>query len=136
MQVVLFVAADYANKTPDGKLNIMGIFNSIYATQFPARHRQLYLIIRLVAILGEMRNEHDLRIVFVDSDGNELLNSGGKFKIQHPSGGKQAVAEFIIDVGDLHLPKQGNYEFHLMLNQETRSIIPIEVNHLELDAGQ
>ncbi len=136
MQVILFVAADYANKSIDGKLNILGIFNSINAPNFPARHRQLFLVIRLVAILGETRNKHNIRFLFVDEDGKELINGGGEFDIPHPEGGKQALAEFIVDVGDLHIPKPGRYEFQLMLNGEIRGRIPIEAVKIEMSLGQ
>ncbi len=131
MHVSLFVAADYANKSSEGKLNILGIFNRINATNFPARHRQLFLVIRLVAVLGEIRNKHDIRFLFLDEDGKELINGGGEFTIPHPKEGKQATAEFIVDVGDLLLPKPGNYEFKLVLNSEVRAEIPIEAVKIE-----
>ena len=136
MQVTLFVAADYANKSADGKLNILGIFNKIFATNFPARHRQMFLVVRLVADLGEIRNKHDMRFLFVDEDGNELVNGGGNLNIEHPKDGQQALAEFIVDVVDLQLPKEGRYEFRLMLNRETRAVFPIEVIRVNPEAGQ
>lgn len=134
MQMALFVAADYANKSDLGKLNIMGIFNNIYANKFPARHRQLYLVIRLIAVLGEYHTQHDMRILFLDEDGNEIINRGGQIKIEHPKDGKQALAEFIIEVGDLLLPQSGNYEFRLIINREVKGIIPIEAIQLEAPA--
>jgi hypothetical protein len=131
MQLALFVAADYANKSDLGKLNIMGIFNSIYSSGFPARHRQLFLVSRLVAELGEYHSEHEMKLLFVDEDGNELINQGGKISIERPQRGKQAIAEFIVDVGDLLLPKAGIYEFRLEINDELKGIILIEAILLE-----
>jgi hypothetical protein len=136
MEVTLFVAADYANKSADGKLNILGIFNRIMATSFPARHRQMFLVIRLVAELGEIRNKHDIRFLFMDEDGKELINGGGVLNIEHPKDGKQAIAEFIVDVGDLHVPREGAYVFKLVLNQEIRARIPIEAILIKAETGQ
>jgi hypothetical protein len=53
MKQLLFLAADYANITGDGKLNVMGIFNDIYSFNFPARHSSMHLVARLGAELSE-----------------------------------------------------------------------------------
>jgi len=53
MKLTLFLAADYANITREGKLNVMGIFNDIYARTFPARHSSMHLVAKLGAELGE-----------------------------------------------------------------------------------
>lgn len=92
MESALFVAADFANKTESGKLNILGVFTAIYANKFPAIHKRLYLVIKLVAGFGEYETEHDFRVIFVDADGNKLVNIPGKLVIEHPKGGKQATA--------------------------------------------
>jgi hypothetical protein len=47
MKPLLFLAADYASVTGDGKLNVMGIFNDINAFNFPARHSSMHLIAKL-----------------------------------------------------------------------------------------
>jgi len=130
MEVALFVAADFANQTESGKLNILGVFTAIYAKKFPVRHRRLFLIIKLIAGLGENETEHDLRILFVDADGHELQDMPGKLMIEHPKGGKQATAEIILEVGALLLPKPGTYEFRLILNKDIKGILPIEAIQL------
>ena len=49
MKLLLLMAADYANITGDGKLNVIGIFNDINAFNFPARHPSMHLVARLGA---------------------------------------------------------------------------------------
>ena len=49
MRVPLAVLADYANVTTDGKLNIMGIFNRIFASALPVVHPQMRLVMRFQA---------------------------------------------------------------------------------------
>ena len=47
MELSFMLAADYANVTNNGKLNVMGIFSSINATKFPVKHPQMYIIAQL-----------------------------------------------------------------------------------------
>lgn len=53
MQVPLAVLADYANVTADGKLNIMGIFDIIYAPQVSFVHPQMQLVMKLRTDIGK-----------------------------------------------------------------------------------
>ncbi len=127
METVLFLAADYANHETSGKLNILGIFNRIFVRGFPARHRTLYLVIRVAAALGEYDTKHDLKIVFYDEDGHELGAQNGELLIPRPDSGKQAQADLIIGITDLLLTKPGTYEFRLIINKDLKGSLPIDV---------
>lgn len=127
MEAILFLAADYANHEASGKLNVLGIFNQIQVREFPARHRRLYLVIRIAAQLGEYETKHDMKIVFFDQDGKELGVQQVEITIPRPDNGRQAVGDVIIEVSDLYLPMPGSYEFKLILNREVKSNLPIEV---------
>lgn len=136
MEAVIFLAADFANHEASGKLNVLGVFNRIYARDFPAIHRRLYLVIRMLSGLGEMDTKHDLKIVFYDEDGKELGAQQGEFEIPRPKSGKQAAADIVLEVSDLYLPQPGNYEFRLVVDREVKGIIPIEVVQAESPQGQ
>jgi hypothetical protein len=136
MQVVLFLAADYAVKEESGKLNVLGIFNQVYAPNFPAIHHSMYLVIRLVTGLGEFNDNHDMKIIFVDSDGNELIAQEGQIAIQKPEQGRQVQADLVLHINDLLLPKEGQYEFRLILNKEVRAEIPLDVIQRDKKSGQ
>jgi len=127
MDAVLFLAADFANHEASGKLNVLGIFNQIMAKEFPARHRRLYLVMRLVAQLGEFQTQHDLKIAFFDEDGHELGGQQQKIEIPRPERGKQAAVDLIVEVNDLQLPTPGRYEFKLIINRDVKSSLPIDV---------
>jgi hypothetical protein len=74
MRLLLLLAADYANVTGDGKLNVMGIFNEIKASAFPARHPSMHLIVKLGADLGEYGERRDLFVKLLDADGNPIAS--------------------------------------------------------------
>jgi uncharacterized protein DUF6941 len=127
MDAVLFLAADYANHEVSGKLNVLGVFSRILVNEFPATHRRLYLVIRVASRLGEFDTKHDFKVAFVDTDGLEIGAQEGELQISKPESGKQGEADLIIEVGNLRLPKPGNYEFQLIINRKVKAVIPLEV---------
>ena len=81
MKLLLILAADYANITNDGKLNVMGIFREINASHFPARHPSMHIVVILGAELGEYGQTRILTIKLRDPDGNEIMSlSGPRFQ--------------------------------------------------------
>ena len=46
MHVKVALLADYSNVSREGKLNILGIFDTIYAPTFPTTHPHMQLVIR------------------------------------------------------------------------------------------
>jgi hypothetical protein len=64
VQVRVAVAADYVNETNDGKLNVIGIFDTINASQFPAIHAELTLVISLEFTVAECGTDRELKVDF------------------------------------------------------------------------
>ena len=55
MRVSLALLADYSNVSREGKLNILGIFDTIYAPRFPTTHAHLQLVVRFEAEARRVR---------------------------------------------------------------------------------
>ena len=130
MDVPIFLLADYANRTADKKLNVLGIFNQINTRKFPARHRLLYLIIRVGAEYGEFDTLHDISVPFIDQDGNKLGEQKGKIEIRTPERPGRGYADIIMEIGDLILEKPGRYEFKVIINKDVKAIAPLDVVQL------
>ena len=71
MDLRLFMVADFASLS-EGKLNVMGIFNIIRATNFPARHPELQVIVSLNATAAEAGQTRTLSLKLLEVDGDEL----------------------------------------------------------------
>jgi hypothetical protein len=136
MEVPIFLSADYANQERAGKLNVLGIFNIIKAKKFPVRHRTMYLVLRVAAQLGEYDIEHEMKILFLNQDGDELGRQEGNFTIPRPESGTQGTIDLIIEVGDLILPALGRYEFRLIINKDVKAVIPLDVVQVESPSEQ
>ena len=68
MEVGLAVLADAANVSREGKLNILGEFNTIFAGRFPVTWPKMNLVLKLEATVGE-GSRHRLGIRVINQDG-------------------------------------------------------------------
>lgn len=131
MRVALFLAADYANITREGKLNVMGIFNDIYAQTFPARHPSMHLIAKLGAELGEYGQVRDFTVKLLDADGNPIFDLSGQFQVPSGGQGRKPEVNLILELKDLIFPKEGIYQFVLFVDKDHKGELSLYVNKIE-----
>ena len=132
MKLTLFLAADYANITREGKLNVMGIFNDIYAQTFPARHSSMHLVMKLGAELGEYGKTRDFAVQLLDPDGrNPVFDLSGQFQFPPGGQGRKPEVNLILELKDLVFPKDGPYQFVLLVNGDNKGELSLYVNKLD-----
>ncbi|MEW6286352.1 MAG: hypothetical protein AB1509_08985 [Chloroflexota bacterium] len=131
MKLNLFLAADYANITREGKLNVMGIFNDIYAQTFPARHSSMHLVAKLGAELGEYGQKRDFTIKLLDADANQIFDLSGQFQIPTGTQGRKPEVNLILELKDLVFPKEGIYQFVLLVDKDHKGELSLYVNKVE-----
>ena len=131
MELLTILAADYANITQNGKLNVMGIFRNIYATKFPARHLSMTLVVKLGAELGEFDDERQLAVRLMDADGNELMRYESPIKVPSPSGGQRPEINAIIQINEIVFPQPGRYQFSVFVDRDAKGSLPIDVTLIE-----
>ena len=91
--VVCDAAADYS-----GKLNILGAFDTIFASSFPATHPQCAVALRLVFQRIE-EGSHKLRMNFVDADGRFVMPSIDiPVDVVFPNDASDLVRNFIFNI--------------------------------------
>lgn len=118
MQVALAALADAANSTQSGKLNLLGVFDSIQANQFPATHPHMAYAFRLRAEHRDQQQTHSVRVSLIDMDGNELFDANGEVQIGRiEPGGFQSV-NMIFNVQSAQFPRPGRYRFRIELEGE------------------
>lgn len=122
MDVPLAVLADAANTTADGRLNILGTFNRINASQFPAVHPSCTLVIVFRARRSEQGQHVRASILFMDED-RSLAQLETEFTVPPPEGPGDVFVQQILQVRNLVLPHSGSYAFHILVNgTEQRTI--------------
>lgn len=127
MKKLMILTADYANIAEGGKVNVMGIFRSIKAKSFPARHPQMSLVAKLEGELGEEGQTRDVTIILREDDGNEILRSTGKVKIPDVKAGLRPEINLIMNYRDIIFPKPGLYQFVLIVDKDFKGDCSLEV---------
>jgi len=131
MKVTLAVLADAANVTRDGKLNIMGIFDSIQAQQYPVTHPQMQLVMRFEADLGESRESNKVGVQLIDEDGKKLFALSGDIALGPVGPGQPIGSNHILTINMLKFEHPGDYEFKISINNEVKAEVPLKV--LQID---
>lgn len=128
MEVRLLLLADLANVDSAGKLNIIGAFNRIFVPQFPAQHPIMYLVVRIVAELGEFNQQRNLVVVLFDEDANEKWRTPNlPFTIPTPDGGRIGEFNAVIGIQMMVFEKPGRYEYRIYIDQDQEGVIPLDV---------
>lgn len=127
MKVKMALLADYANIALGGKLNVLGIFSSIYAQSFPAVHPQMQLIFMWEASRGESGRVKQIEIELWDSDGKKMGSLGAEFKVPDGVPGKKIHGSEIIPFSNIAFPKAGMYEFKIFINGDEEEIAEFDV---------
>jgi Family of unknown function (DUF6941) len=130
MDLKLGLLADFANKSADGKLNILGVFDRIWAQQFPAVHQEMKLVLRFAAHAAEIDEPKKIKIRLVTDVGAPILELEGEMRLHRPPDlppGELISADQILALNGLPLPEAGRYEFVIMVNGEVKGTVPVTV---------
>lgn len=135
MDLRLFLVADYASLDSEGKLNVMGIFNTIRATDFPARHPELQLIISLNATNAEAGQTRTLSVKLMEQDGEDVVPTMSKeFAVPEYQGQLPIEVNHIIKIRDIVFPQEGRYEFRVLVGDDDKGGYSFLVSRTEDEA--
>lgn len=96
---------------------MLGIFQHVWLTSFPAVCPRTHLVLRVRGRRTEI-GIHTIRIRFVDEGGNELLGGEGTVQFGEPPAGVVDVETGAVLVFDIPLPRPGPYAFEIALDGE------------------
>jgi hypothetical protein len=126
MEVDLALLADAATVDAAGKLNILGVFDRISASRFPAQHPHVSLVLRFSASLAEAGG-HQVVIVLTDPDGEEVIRLDGDLHVSPGSaaaGGRVRVPQ-VVNMERLVFKRPGRYAFDVSVDGEHQVSVPL-----------
>ena len=92
-----------------GKTSLVGIFETVSAYQFPARHGFLSVYVKLTDVQGE----YHLRLELVRLEELKVVGQG---QIRATFADRMVHAELVFQIGDIVFEGEGRYEFRLYAN--------------------
>ena len=113
MKLLLALLCDDARVTPDGKLDIHGLFNDLYAPGFPARQDGVVLVL-VVEWAREDEGRFAFRVDLVAPDGKPSLTVNGHTDVdRRPDGRPPARTQLIMPLETVIFPVTGAYRFRI-----------------------
>ncbi len=129
MNIQVAVLCDAATDE-NGKLNLLGAFDTIYAQQLPALHPQCAIALR-VTFTGVDEGTHQLKLNFVDADGQPIMPSIDiPVEVLLPGEAHFGTRNFIINIQQLRFAQPGIFAIDVAMDGQLHASIPLMVKHL------
>lgn len=130
MNIQVAVLCDAATDD-NGKLNLLGAFDTIYAQQLPAVHPQCAIALR-VTFTGVDEGIHKLKLNFVDADGQSIM-PGIDIPVEVLLPGEQhfGTRNFIVNIQQLKFETPGIFAIDISLDGHVQNSIPLMVKHVQ-----
>ena len=130
MNIQVAVLCDAATDD-NGKLNLLGAFDTIYTQQLPAVHPQCSIALRLT-FGHEDEGARKLRLSFVDADGRSIMPGIDiPVDVSLPGDSHFGTRNFIVNIQQLKFEQPGLYSIDVALDEKTQSSIPLLVKHTQ-----
>ncbi len=130
MEVKLAFLADGANVSREGKLNLLGIFDTLFARSFPTTHPQMQLVIRFEAAAREAGSTRQVEIQLVAGDGSILFRLPGTLTVQPHGLGDAIRMDHLLTLNHVQFERPGRYRFDVLVDGRVAAAVPLQVEEI------
>lgn len=129
MNIQVAVLCDAATDE-NGKLNLLGAFDTIYTQQLPAVHPQCSIALRVTFFSGD-EGKHNLRLNFVDADGRSIMPDFPPIAVDVvlPDDMHFGTRNYIVNIQQLKFENPGLYSIDVSLDGHPQTSVPLLVKH-------
>jgi hypothetical protein len=129
MNVQVAVLCDAATDD-NGKMNLLGAFDTIYAQQLPAVHPQCAVALR-VTFAADDEGQHKLKLNFINADGHAIMPPIEiPVKVTLPDDAHFLTRNFIVNIQQLKFAEAGLYSVDVRLDDKSQASIPLLVKNI------
>ena len=126
MDIQVAVLCDAATDN-NGKLNILGTFDTIYTARLPEVHPQCSIAIRMTFNKVE-EGAHKVKLNFVDEDGKSVMPPiEMPVEVQVPEETIFLSRNIIVNIQKLRFEKEGLYSIDIAVDGRQEGCIPLLV---------
>lgn len=127
---------DEARETPDGKLDIDGIFHDLFAPGFPALQERMVLVIVLEWDRAD-RGQFNLKAELVDPDGGTVLTIDGHSEVTPSLPGRPpARTRLVMPLEKAVFPRPGRYHLRVTVKGKRLRGPALHLVEIEQEEGE
>ncbi len=134
MEVTLAVLADFGSVQPDGKLNIVGVFQEINPPVMPFILPLMFLVVAFETSADEIGTEQAIQFRLIDSEGTATLELDQMMTVPQPPRPGRVFLQGVIGLHGTRFERAGDYQFSVLVNGVEKRSIPFRVNDLPVAA--
>jgi hypothetical protein len=109
----------------------MGIFGKISSNTFPARHAEMYLVVKISARPSEYGTKRQVTVKLMDEDGKiEIVNFSRDIVVPTNDKGETVQIHQILRLVDIIFPAAGTYQFSILIDNDEKASYPIELEQI------
>jgi hypothetical protein len=123
MKIELFTLCDFAQEQ-NGKLTVVGTFDTIIGRDFPCVHPQLFIVIRIRFDLWEF-GTHSFKIETRDLDDEKTLEPVTGRIAAKGAGNATTVSHLVYSITNLKFTSSGLVNFILYIDDKEITSIPL-----------
>lgn len=113
MRLLTFAVCDQAAATPDGKLEVHGVFHDLYAPGFPARQDRMTLVV-CIEWDRDDAGRHRFRVDVRGPDGRPTLTVEGESEVTpRPADRPPPRTQLVMPLEHVVFPVPGRYDFDI-----------------------
>ena len=127
MNLDLALTADAATVDSSGKLNVLGIFDHIAASEFPARHDRMCLVLRFSAA-GNEAGEHGVEVLVRTPSGDELARMSGSIGLGLAVGTEGVRIPQVLHMDGFVFPQPGTYQIEIEIDGQVAGTLPLHLS--------
>lgn len=119
MELLLGLVCDDARTTPEGKLDVEGVFNDLYAPGFPAKQDRMVLVLA-VEWDREDEGRFQFRVDLVGPPDKPSLTVDGHTDVdRRPPDRPPARTRLVMPLEEVVFPEPGRYRFQVRMKGQT-----------------
>lgn len=128
MNLVLAIACDAATVSPQGKLDVQGIYNELSAPDFPAAQERLTVVLVLEWSAREA-GEQPIRADLIGPDGEMVITIQGHTEVElGPDNEIPPQTRIILPLDNVVFQKPGRHFMRVQAGAETVETLPLYVS--------
>jgi hypothetical protein len=117
MRLILSLACEDARPRPDGRLDLIGVFDELQAPGFPAVQDRMTVVF-VMEWTPEEQGRREFRADLVDAGDRTVLTIEGHTDVAAPRAQSRPRTQLIMPLERVIFPEPGEYRFLLSLGDE------------------